>query len=140
MVDVFDKGTRSRIMQSIRSKNTKPEIAMRKLLFSLGFRYVLHKKGLPGSPDIVLPKYRTVVFVNGCFWHGHTCKIGSGTRPPKSNEKYWSEKISRNIERDRAASSRLAELGWNLITVWECETRSNEDMMARLAPLLRLKR
>jgi len=127
-------------MQAIKSKNTKPEIKVRKSLFSIGFRYVLHKGSIPGSPDIVLPKYSTVIFVNGCFWHGHSCKIGSGTRRPKSNEKYWDMKISKNIERDKRVNEELSQLGWKIITVWECETKDENILMSKLAPLLQLKK
>ena len=107
-------------MSSIRSSETKPEVAVRKYLFSQGFRYRKNDKRLPGRPDIVLPKYRTVVFVNGCFWHMHGC---SRSRLPKSNLDYWKPKIQRNIERDKAEHAALKELGWNVVVVWECELK-----------------
>ncbi len=115
---------RHRCMAAIRSKGTKPELVVRKYLFACGFRYRLNSPRLPGHPDIVLRKYRTVVFVNGCFWHGHeTC--GSFAMP-KSRTEYWNKKIERNRERDREAQRRLAELGWHCITVWECQLKPRE--------------
>ncbi|MBN2372183.1 DNA mismatch endonuclease Vsr [bacterium] len=138
-MDVFDKATRSKIMASIKSTDTQPEIKVRKFLFSKGFRYRLHGKDLPGSPDIVLPKYKTVIFVNGCFWHGHPCKIGSGKRMPKSNSKFWERKIKRNINRDLRTKKQLMSLGWKVITVWECESKIDRKMSKKLKPLLDLK-
>lgn len=107
MTDIFSKEERSKIMGKIKSEDTKPELAVRKFLFSHGFRYRLHRKDLPGRPDIVLPKYKTVIFVNGCFWHGHGCKIGSGKRKPKTNIGYWIPKIEKNIERDKENYAKL---------------------------------
>ena len=106
-------------MSAIHSKDTKPEMIVRRGLWSRGFRYRLNHRGLPGHPDIVLRKYRTCIFVNGCFWHGHEgcCKM------PKSNRKFWVEKIRRNKERDKEEQRRLAEMGWHCITVWECELK-----------------
>lgn len=121
MADVHDKATRSYNMSRIRSKDTKPEMIVRKFLFSQGFRYRLHDKKLPGKPDIVLPKYKTVIFVNGCFWHGHKgCKRSSN---PKSNQKYWGAKILGNIKRDINNKKRLMKSGWMEISIWECETK-----------------
>jgi DNA mismatch endonuclease (patch repair protein) len=108
-------------MASVRSKNTKPEILVRKYLWSHGFRYRLNNPRLPGHPDLVLRKYRTCVFVNGCFWHGHdNCKY---FHLPKTNIDYWSKKIERNKERDREEQKQLAKMGWHCITVWECELK-----------------
>lgn len=108
-------------MASIRSTNTKPEILVRKYLWSHGFRYRLNNPRLPGHPDLVLRKYRTCVFVNGCFWHGHdNCKY---SHLPKTNIDYWSKKIERNKERDREEQKQLAKMGWHCITVWECELK-----------------
>lgn len=140
MPDRISKETRSKIMSSIKSQNTKPEILLRKILFSEGFRYRIHKKDLPGRPDIVLSKYNTVIFVNGCFWHGHNCSIGSGQRKPKSNEEYWNNKIKKNIERDEINREALRKEGWNIITIWECETKDENKMNELLSPLLRLKK
>lgn len=119
MADVFDKTRRSEIMSHIRSKNTKPEVALRKALFARGFRYRLYVKTLPGKPDMVLPKYKTVIFIQGCFWHGHeNCRRAN---IPQSNTEYWREKIARNKERDINNTSALLKSGWNVIIVWECE-------------------
>lgn len=123
MVDMFTADERSRIMGRIRSKNTKPEVAVRCALHRLGFRYRLHVKGLPGTPDIVLPRYRTVVQVRGCFWHSHTCKYA---RIPTTNTEYWSGKLQGNRERDAHNDAMTRALGWDVIVVWECECKSSE--------------
>lgn len=120
-MDKHSKETRSYNMSQIRSTDSKPEVLVRKYLFSKGLRYRKNVKSLPGKPDIVLPKYKTVVFVNGCFWHGHHgCKYFV---MPKTNTDYWSSKIYRNIERDQENYSKLEVLGWNVITVWECQLK-----------------
>ena len=121
MADVVDPATRSRMMSGIRAKDTKPEMLVRRALHKAGFRYRLHDKKLPGKPDIVLPKYRTVVFVHGCFWHGHCCKH---FKWPKTRVEYWRTKIEGNVARDAKAVSSLQEQGWRVLTVWECEIRS----------------
>ncbi|MDG6249758.1 very short patch repair endonuclease [Methanocalculus sp.] len=128
MTDIFSKEQRSKIMRNIKSQDTKPELAVRKFLFSHGFRYRLHRKDLPGKPDIVLPKYKTVIFVNGCFWHGHGCKIGSGKRKPQTNIGYWLPKIEKNIARDKENYAKLTCDGWDVIVVWECQTKKNENL------------
>ena len=107
-------------MSHIRSTNTKPEETVRKYLFSRGLRYRKNVRKLPGSPDIVLPKYKTIVFVNGCFWHHHDCKFFVW---PKSNEDYWHKKIDRNVERDTKNIALLRDSGWNVIVVWECQLK-----------------
>ena len=117
-MDVFSKDKRSKIMAAIRSKNTRPELIVRKYLFAKGFRYRINHPHLPGHPDIVLRKYRTCIFVNGCFWHGHDCPKG---HIPKTRQDFWRAKINRNRERDKEEQRRLAEMGWHCITVWECE-------------------
>lgn len=123
-MDKHSKETRSYNMSQIRSTDSKPEVLVRKYLFSKGLRYRKNVKSLPGKPDIVLPKYKTVVFVNGCFWHGHHgCKYFV---MPKTNTDYWSSKIYRNIERDQENYSKLEVLGWNVITVWECELKKSK--------------
>lgn len=120
-MDVHDKKTRSYNMSRIKGKNTKPEEIVRKYLFSKGFRYRKNDKKLPGTPDIVLPKYKTVIFVNGCFWHGHKdCRYFV---VPKTNTDFWLNKINTNIERDKHKQEALKELGWNVIVVWECELK-----------------
>ena len=120
--------SRSRNMSRIPSKNTKPEETVRKYLFSQGFRYRKNVSNLPGKPDIVLPKYNTVVFVNGCFWHAHQgCKWFV---PPKSNSEFWQKKFSYNMERDERNYTLLRELGWKVIFVWECEIRHGNPQNA----------
>jgi DNA mismatch endonuclease, patch repair protein len=118
MADVVDAATRSRLMSGIRGKDTKPEMIVRRALHKAGFRYRLHDKKLPGKPDIVLPKYKTVVFVHGCFWHGHMCKE---FRWPKTREEFWREKIEGNVMRDTLNEAAITNLGWKVIVVWECE-------------------
>ena len=123
-MDVHSKKVRSYNMSMIKGKNTKPEELVRKFLFSKGLRYRKNVKTLIGSPDIVLLKYKPVVFVNGCFWHGHkNCKYFV---MPKTNTEFWSEKISKNIDRDNNTYNKLIELGWNVIVVWECELKKDK--------------
>lgn len=125
MTDVMTPEQRSRCMAAIKGKDTKPEMIVRKYLFSRGLRFRVQVRKLPGNPDIVLPKYKTVIFVNGCFWHGHEgCKY---FRLPKSNVEFWKEKIERNIERDRESMQALFDLGWKVIRVWECELRNKAN-------------
>ena len=122
-MDVHDKKTRSYNMSQIKSQNTKPEEIVCKYLFSQGFRYRKNDKRYPGKPDIVLPKYKTVIFVNCCFWHKHEgCKYFV---VPKSNTEFWMNKINRNIERDSENVKRLIDMGWKVIVVWECELKNN---------------
>ncbi|MFA6689006.1 MAG: very short patch repair endonuclease [Sphaerochaetaceae bacterium] len=123
MADTVAPEKRSEIMARIHAKNTKPELIVRRFLFRKGFRFRLFDKRLPGSPDIVLPKYRTVIFVNGCFWHGHDCRLSV---QPKSNMQFWQTKIQRNKERDLRNRIRLESLGWRVMVVWECELRTKE--------------
>lgn len=112
-------------MAAVKGKDTKPEMIVRKYLFSRGMRFRVQVRKLPGTPDIVLPKYKTAIFVNGCFWHGHEgCKY---FRLPKSNVEFWKEKIGRNIERDRESMQALLDLGWKIIRVWECELRNKAN-------------
>ncbi|QJW85691.1 DNA mismatch endonuclease Vsr [Ramlibacter terrae] len=118
MADVVDAATRSRMMSGIRGKNTRPEMLVRKFLHAHGFRFRLHRKDLPGVPDIVLPKYKTVVFVHGCFWHQHgNCRFAAR---PKSNADFWSAKLGANAARDARVKTELEQLGWHVVTVWEC--------------------
>jgi len=113
------------MMSRIRSKNTKPEILVRKWLHKQGFRFRLHQKDLPGKPDIVLPKYRTVIFVHGCFWHRHPgCKR---TTTPSTNTEFWEEKFRKNVDRDVRNRETLEALGWKVIVVWECEVKDSEQ-------------
>lgn len=129
MTDIFDKKTRSEIMAKVHSANTTPEIKVRKILHRLGYRFRLHANDLPGKPDIVLPKYKTVIFVNGCFWHGcPTCKHAQ--IQPRTNDEYWRKKLDRNIERDKENIAALQEQGWKALTIWECETKKkNTDAL-----------
>lgn len=121
MADNHSKEIRSMNMSHIRSKNTKPEGLVRKFLFSNGFRYRKNVKELPGKPDIVLPKYKTVIFVNGCFWHMHDCPRFVW---PSSNQDYWIPKIQKNAERDKLNIQKLQNLGWQVITIWECQLKA----------------
>ena len=121
MADVHNPATRSYNMSQIKSKNTKPEMQVRKFLFAQGFRYRLHDKKLPGKPDLVLPKYKTVIFVHGCFWHGHEgCKYFV---VPKTRTEWWLAKINQNIELDKLNKKKLQQLGWKIISIFECELK-----------------
>ena len=133
MSDTRSQTQRSYNMSRIRGKNTKPEILVRKGLHARGFRFRLHNKKLPGSPDIVLPKYRVAIMVNGCFWHGHKgCRYAT---KPKSNMEFWDAKIARNRHRDEVTEAHLVALGWHVITVWECELRGVDAATARIDSL-----
>ena len=121
---------RSRNMSAIKSKNTKPEIKVRKILHSMGYRFRLHSKDLPGSPDIVLPKYKTVIFVHGCFWHRHeNCKYAS---TPKTRKEFWEVKFRENIKRDKMHQENLSSKGWKIMIVWECEINDKNFDLKRL--------
>lgn len=137
-MDVMTPEERSRCMAAVKSNDAKPEMLVRRYLHALGFRYGIHNKKLSGSPDLVLRKYRTVIFVNGCFWHGHEgCKL---YRLPKSNVEFWQAKVDRNRERDARTTAELAAKGWRVITVWECELKTaarREETLARLAATIR---
>lgn len=121
---------RSEVMRRVKDKNTTPEKIVRSLLHRLGYRFRLHRADLPGKPDIILPKYRSVIFVHGCFWHGHDC--ARGARMPKTNVDYWRGKIARNRARDEKHIAELEALGWRPLVIWECELR---DMMTAAAKL-----
>ncbi|MDN4011071.1 DNA mismatch endonuclease Vsr [Chryseobacterium gambrini] len=132
MADVHSKEIRSYNMSKIKGKNTKPEILVRKFLFSKGFRYRLHKKSLPGTPDIVLNKYRTVIFIHGCFWHGHdNCKYYV---VPKTKTDWWLEKIGRNKLKDEDSINKLKNDGWKVIIIWECQLKikKREETLKKL--------
>ena len=133
MVDTMTPEQRSRCMSAVKGKDTKPEMIVRKYLFSKGLRYRLHVRSLPGKPDLVLQKYKTVIFINGCFWHGHEgCKY---YRMPKSNTKFWESKITNNKKRDVQNEKELKELGWRVIRIWECEIRRVQDRKHSLESL-----
>ena len=132
-MDIFTKSKRSSIMSKISGKETKPEIAVRKFLFSQGFRYRKNVKKLAGKPDIVLAKYKTVVFVHGCFWHGHSCKAA---KLPETRREFWEQKISSNTERDKRNIAELQQSGWHVITVWQCEINNIANRTVRLNELV----
>lgn len=132
-MDKISKEKRSWTMAQVKSKDTKPEMKVRKWLHHNGFRYRLHDKRYPGKPDIVLPKYKCIVNINGCYWHGHDCK---NFRFPKSNTEYWKNKINGNINRDKKNNSLLKELGFKVITVWECELKK-DNFEARMEELIK---
>ena len=134
MTDTIDAARRSRNMSRIRGQHTKPEMEVRRLLHRMGYRYRLHRKDLPGKPDIVFGSRRKVIFVHGCFWHGHSCKRGS--RLPKSNVEYWQRKIARNVERHSDQIDELTTAGWAGLTLWECELADMEAIARRLNAFL----
>jgi DNA mismatch endonuclease (patch repair protein) len=122
MVDIVDSRTRSRMMAGIRGRNTKPELQVRRYLHSRGFRYRLHDGKLPGSPDIIMPKYKLLIFVHGCFWHRHQgCRYATD---PAQNREKWEEKFRQNVERDHKQVKQLIDLGWRVLVIWECGLRS----------------
>jgi DNA mismatch endonuclease, patch repair protein len=128
MADIVDRKTRSRMMSGIRGKNTAPELVVRRYLHRSGFRFRLHAKGLPGRPDLVLPRYRAVVEVRGCFWHRHIgCRFATN---PSSNRVFWQQKFRENTSRDRLNTRRLSKMGWHVFTIWECETGKSKALEA----------
>ena len=132
--DVFTAEQRSAVMRRVKARDTAPEMAVRKALTRLGARYRLHRKDLPGCPDIVLPGRKLAIFVHGCFWHGHNCTRGA--RVPQQNRDYWLAKVARNRARDAASESALAAAGWRVETVWECEARDAAGLERRLGAML----
>ncbi|TAU02187.1 very short patch repair endonuclease [Rhizobium ruizarguesonis] len=134
MVDHVDSSRRSWMMAQVHGKNTKPEKAVRRELHRLGFRFRLHRANLPGKPDIVLPKYRTAIFVHGCFWHRHPGCSKAST--PQSNSSFWSEKFARNVERDLQTAHLLRNAGWDVRVVWECETKKQSTLELTIFSLL----
>lgn len=132
MADIFSKKKRSEIMAAVSREDTKPEVIVRKYLFDSGFRYLKNDRRYPGTPDIVLPKYDTVIFVHGCFWHNHNCRAG---RLPESNREYWKNKMKKNKERDSRKRDKLKKEGWNVLTVWECEIKNKSNRLERLDEL-----
>lgn len=123
-MDRLTPDRRSRLMSRIRSKDTKPEVEVRSTLHRMGYRYVLHKRGLPGTPDLVFPARRKVLFVHGCYWHGHTCKYGKAQS--KSNVEFWHKKMDANRRRDRRNARKLRAAGWSVATVWECQVKQGK--------------
>lgn len=134
MADHVTADRRSYIMSMVRQKDTKPELALRRALHRLGYRFRLHRRDLPGSPDIVFPSRKKVVFVHGCFWHGHGCKWG---QLPKSRPEYWTSKIETNRERDKRVLTELRDAGWESLVVWQCELRDIEVAVDRVEAFLR---
>jgi DNA mismatch endonuclease (patch repair protein) len=132
-LDTVTKEKRSEIMSKVRSKNTFPELAVRKLVFSLGYRYRLHAKNLPGKPDLVFPGRKKVIFVHGCFWHGHDCRQG---RAPTSRTDYWLPKLEENKKRDQAKIDQLATLGWRSLVIWQCKLRNREKLTESILDFL----
>ncbi|WP_439635411.1 very short patch repair endonuclease [Oceanicaulis sp.] len=132
--DVFTPDERSRVMRAVKGKDTKPEMIVRRMAHALGYRYRLHRKDLPGSPDLVFAGRQAVIFVHGCFWHGHDCARGS--RQPKTNAEYWRAKIARNAARDAAALKALEEQGWKTLVLWECDLKDRDALALRLRGFL----
>jgi DNA mismatch endonuclease (patch repair protein) len=129
-MDKLSPTERSRVMSAVRGKDTTPELIVRRLLHAMGFRFRLHRKDLPGKPDIVLPKYQTCIFVHGCFWHQHPrCKRASR---PASNIKFWDAKLLGNIERDKRNYRALKKLGWRIMVIWECKTKNSEVLQQKI--------
>lgn len=125
---------RSRIMRAVKSRNTGPEMTVRRLVHGMGYRFRLHRRDLPGVPDLAFPGRKKVVFVHGCFWHGHDCRRGA--RSPKENADYWRDKIARNRARDVKNQDALQSLGWGVLVVWECELKDRDALAARLRAFL----
>jgi DNA mismatch endonuclease (patch repair protein) len=135
--DPLSPRQRSCRMAKIRSSETKPEKLVRSLLHRSGFRFLKNIKDLPGCPDVVLPRYRTVIFINGCFWHRHSCKLGQ--KIPTNNQRYWTSKFERNVKRDNENYKKLISEGWKVITIWECELKFQEEVKNRLLEELKSK-
>ena len=133
MADNRSPESRSALMSRIRGKDTAPEVAVRRVLYSLGYRFSLHRRDLPGTPDIVFQSRRKVIFVNGCFWHAHGCRIG---RPPKSRPEFWLPKLQKNRLKDSRNKRALRGLGWGVLTVWQCQTRLRDGLETRLVSYL----
>ena len=135
MTDIFDPEKRSEIMSRIRGRDTRPEMIVRRIAHGLGFRFRLHRKDLPGRPDIVFPRHQAVIVVHGCFWHRHPgCKRASS---PKTREGYWQNKFEDNVVRDKRNETALRDLGWKVMVIWECETKDHEAVAARIESFLR---
>lgn len=129
-MDTFSPAERSEVMKRVGSKDTQPEMAVRSLVHRMGFRFALHRRDLPGNPDLVFPARNRVIFVHGCFWHGHSCRAGRNR--PSSNTEYWLAKLDRNQSRDAANRRRLRNLGWRVLVIWECELKNPDRLRARI--------
>ncbi|WP_022728415.1 very short patch repair endonuclease [Fodinicurvata sediminis] len=135
-MDFVSKEKRSKIMRGVKQENTKPEILVRRIIHSSGYRFRLHRKDLPGRPDIVLPKYQLAIFVHGCFWHQHDgCH---DDRMPTSNTEYWTQKLQRNKERDKEKFENLKDKGWNVLIIWECETKNTEIVYKKINKYIKI--
>ena len=134
MTDIFTKEKRSWIMGRIKGRDTKPEILVRSMIHRMGFRYRLHQRDLPGNPDIVLPRHAKVIFVHGCFWHGH--KGCTRSKRPATNTEFWNNKLDDNIARDKRVQRKLRRDGWKVIVIWKCETRKPEKLLEKLERFL----
>jgi DNA mismatch endonuclease, patch repair protein len=142
-MDIFTRQKRSQNMAQIRGKDTAPELLVRSILHKLGYRYALHRRDLPGSPDLVFAPRRKVIFIHGCFWHGHMCRRG---KLPSSNKVFWTEKVTKNKARDRRVKRQLQTMGWKVLTIWQCELKNDKRIKEKLVsflsqnvPLKRLK-
>lgn len=129
MADTWTKGQRSRVMSRVKNKNTTPEVQVRSMLHRMGYRFRLHRRDLPGAPDVVLPRDRKTIFVHGCFWHNHDCPRG---KRPSTRTEFWNPKLDANVERDRANREALEEDGWQVLIVWECELKDSETVREKL--------
>ncbi len=134
MTDVFSQEKRSWIMSRVKGRDTRPEILVRSFIFRMGFRFCLHRRDLPGTPDIVLPRHGKVIFVHGCFWHGH--KRCPRSKRPTTNENFWNKKLDGNIKRDKRYRRELRQTGWKVLIVWECETKNPEKLLRKLERFL----
>ena len=134
MTDVFSKKKRSWIMGRVKGRDTKPEILVRSIVHRMGYRFRIHRRELPGNPDIVLPRHRKVIFVHGCFWHGH--KRCPRSERPSSNKSFWNTKLDKNVERDERLRRALRRMGWKVFVVWVCETRAPDKVLRKLGRFL----
>jgi DNA mismatch endonuclease, patch repair protein len=134
-VDHLSKAGRSKVMSSIRSRNTRPELEVRKYLHARGYRFRIHADHLPGKPDVVLPKYRLAIWIHGCFWHAHRCKVGEA---PSSNTDYWGPKLARNVSRDLSNKRKLNKIGWRNFVIWECQILCPKKFSRRVRTLERV--
>ena len=136
MADRLTPARRSENMRRIKNKDMKPELEVRRLIFSLGFRYRIHKKDLPGRPDIVLPKHKAIIFVHGCFWHQHSKQGCSDAKVPETNIEYWMAKLERNRERDKKNRADLIKMGWRVLILWECEIKDKAKLLKKVSAFL----
>ncbi len=134
MADRITKEQRSRNMARVKNKNTAPELKVRKILHRLGFRFRLHRSDLPGNPDIVLPRHHKIIFVHGCFWHGHSCPRG---KRPSTKQDFWNHKLDSNIKRDKTNQKKLKELGWKVLVLWECAVKDTQKLEEKILDFMK---